>query len=72
MAGAGEDVEKVARKASTAYLQGMSWSFAYYVHGSLPMPITKSAETALASLARKGKGKSKAGAGHGTGVVWDW
>ncbi|KAK9862054.1 hypothetical protein WJX84_007140, partial [Apatococcus fuscideae] len=70
----GEDIEKVARKASTAYLQGMSWSFAYYVHGSLPMPITESAQTALASLARKGKGKSKAGAGagQGTGVVWDW
>lgn len=57
-----------------AYLQGMSWSFAYYVHGSLPMPITESAQTALASLARKGKGKSKAGAGagQGTGVIWDW
>ncbi len=71
---AGQDIEKMAKKTSTAYLQGMCWSFAYYVHGSLPVPITKSAESALASLARKGKGKGKggAGAGQGTGVVWDW
>ena len=71
---AGQDIEKVAKKTSMAYLQGMAWSFAYYVHGSLPVPLTKSAEASLATLAGKGKGKGKntAGSGQGTGVVWDW
>lgn len=35
--GAGEGVEKMARAVSKAFLQGLAWTLAYYVHGNIPL-----------------------------------
>ena len=73
---AGEGVEKVCRKVSHAYVQGLTWVLAYYVHGSTPVPVSHTHASAIAAAENqvhgKGKQSSAADSTEGLGATWDW
>ena len=76
LAAAGEGVEKMCRKVSHAYAQGLTWVLAYYVHGSTPVPVsnthTVAIEAAENQMHGKGKQSSAADSNEGLGATWDW
>ena len=47
---AGESLEKTVRVGCKAYLQGLAWTFAYYVMGNIPV-LLPGASAALLGLA---------------------
>lgn len=61
---AGEDVEKVARKVSQAYIQTLAWSLVYYSHGSLPVVRDGSGDAAQIG--------ATSGSSFPCGAPWDW
>ena len=73
---AGEGVEKTARKVSHAYMQGLNWVLAYYVHGNTPVPVSSTHADAVAAAERqlqgKGRQSSAADSAEGLGASWDW
>ncbi|KAL3145189.1 hypothetical protein ABBQ32_000941 [Trebouxia sp. C0010 RCD-2024] len=72
----GEGVEKTARKVSHAYMQGLNWVLAYYVHGNTPVPVSSAHADAISAaqgqLHGKGKHSSAADSAEGLGASWDW
>ncbi|KAL0046758.1 hypothetical protein WJX82_009320 [Trebouxia sp. C0006] len=72
----GEGVEKMCRKVSHAYAQGLTWVLAYYVQGSTPVPVsnthTAAIEAAENQMHGKGKQSSAADSNEGLGATWDW
>ena len=76
MTGAGEGVEKTCRKVSHAFVQGLTWVLAYYVHGNTPVPVSKTHASAVAAAENqqhgKGKQSSAADSAEGLGASWDW
>lgn len=73
---AGEGVEKMCRKVSHAYVQGLTWVLAYYAHGNTPVPISNTHVAAITAaenkLHRRGKHSSAADSSEGLGAAWDW
>ncbi|DBA90633.1 TPA: 5'-3' exoribonuclease 2 [Trebouxia sp. C0004] len=72
----GEGVEKMCRKVSHAYAQGLTWVLAYYVHGSVPVPVSNTHAVAIEAAKNQMHGKSKqssaADSNEGLGATWDW
>lgn len=73
---AGEGVEKTARKVSHAYMQGLNWVLAYYVHGNTPVPVSSAHAESVAVAERllqgKGRQSGAADSAEGLGASWDW
>ena len=71
---AGEGVEKMARKVSHAYVQGLTWVLTYYIHGNTPVPITNAHKDARTEAQERlqGKGNSASDSSEGLGAAWDW
>ena len=69
-------MEKSARKVSHAYMQGLNWVLAYYVHGNTPVPVSsahaESVAVAERQLQGKGRQSSAADSAEGLGASWDW
>ena len=72
----GEGVEKTCRKVSHAYVQGLTWVLAYYVHGNTPAPVSTAhlgaIEAAKGQLHGKGKHGTASDSTEGMGAAWDW
>lgn len=70
----GEGVEKMSKKVSHAYVQGLIWVLTYYVHGNSPIPITNAHTDAMTAAQDRlqGKGNSAADSSEGLGAAWDW
>ncbi|KAK9823577.1 hypothetical protein WJX72_003960 [[Myrmecia] bisecta] len=66
----GEGVEKMARKVSQAYVQGLAWVIAYYCQGNTPVFTTDAVRQAQRSTA--GKARWQKGEDGTAGAAWDW
>ena len=67
-------MEKMSKKVSHAYVQGLIWVLTYYIHGNSPVPITSAHADALSAAEDRlhGKSSSAADSSEGLGASWDW